>query len=104
MQKQESGKSNLKSPDLRVKRANSMSRKYRNSLIALWLIATAMLPSASAQVARNDKPEPLMIQEQGSFAVGGKVTTNSGTFNPRQPTPDGQTLHGDHAYIFCRFQ
>jgi pimeloyl-ACP methyl ester carboxylesterase len=77
-----------------------MSRKYRNSFIALWLVSIALLPSASAQVARNDKPEPLMIQEQGSFAVGGKVITNSGTFNPKQPTPDGQTLHGDHAYVF----
>ena len=68
--------------------------------LALWLIATALLTSASAQVARNGKPEPLMIQEQGSFAIGGKVITNPGTFNPKQPTPDGQTLHGDHAYVF----
>ena len=64
------------------------------------LIAAALLTSASAQVARKGKPEPLMIQEQGSFAVGGKVITNPGTFNPKQPTPDGQTLHGDHAYVF----
>jgi pimeloyl-ACP methyl ester carboxylesterase len=67
---------------------------------ALGLIATALLTSASAQVARKDKSEPLTIQEQGSFAVGGKVTTNPGTFNPKQPTPQGQTLHGDHAYVF----
>ncbi len=51
-------------------------------------------------VAASNKTEPLMIQEQGSFAVGGKVITNPGTFNPKQPTPDGQTLHGDHAYVF----
>ncbi len=44
--------------------------------------------------------QPLTIQEQGSFAVGGKVITNPGTFNPKQPTPAGQTLHGDHAYAF----
>ena len=66
----------------------------------LWLIATALLTTASAQVARKSKSEPLTIQEQGSFAVGGKVTTNPGTFNPKQPTPQGQTLHGDHAYVF----
>jgi hypothetical protein len=41
-----------------------------------------------------------MIQEQGSFAAGGKVIKNPGTFNPKQPTPEGQTLHGDHAYVF----
>ena len=50
---------------------------------------------------------PLIIQEQGSFAVGGTVTTTPGTFDPIAqgaftPTPDpkGQTLHGDHAYVF----
>ncbi len=64
------------------------------------LIAIALLTSASAQVARKGTPQPLTIQEQGSFAVGGKVTTNPGTFNPRQPPPQGQTLHGDHAYVF----
>ncbi len=46
------------------------------------------------------KQKPLMIQEQGSFAVGGTVVTNPGTFNPYNQTPEGQTFHGDHAYIF----
>jgi pimeloyl-ACP methyl ester carboxylesterase len=72
----------------------------RNRSIVMWLIATALLTSASAQVARKHTSEPLTIQEQGSFAVGGKVITNSGTFNPKQPSPQGQTLHGDHAYVF----
>lgn len=63
------------------------------------VIAATLLISASAQV-RNRQPEPLMIQEQGSFAAGGKVIKNPGTFNPKQPTPEGQTLHGDHAYVF----
>ncbi|MBZ5624366.1 MAG: alpha/beta fold hydrolase [Acidobacteriia bacterium] len=58
------------------------------------------MPLASyPQSAKKNKPAPLSIQEQGSFAVGGKVISNSGTFNPKQPTPDGQTLHGDHAYV-----
>ncbi|HXI58824.1 MAG TPA: alpha/beta fold hydrolase [Polyangia bacterium] len=51
----------------------------------------------SPNVAR---PEPLAIQEQGSFAVGGTVVTNPGTFDPTRPTADGATLHGDHAYVF----
>jgi pimeloyl-ACP methyl ester carboxylesterase len=63
------------------------------------VIAATLLISASAQV-RNRQPEPLIIQEQGSFAAGGKVIKNPGTFNPKQPTPEGQTLHGDHAYVF----
>ncbi len=100
MQKHGSGKTNLKSPVVSVTGANSVSRKQRKSFIALWLMALFLFTSAGAQETNKSKPEPLMIQEQGSFAVGGKVITNSGTFNPKQPTPDGQTLHGDHAYVF----
>jgi hypothetical protein len=47
------------------------------------------------------QPQPLVIQEQGSFAVGGSVVTAPGSFNPRKPTePGGQTFHGDHLYAF----
>jgi pimeloyl-ACP methyl ester carboxylesterase len=69
-------------------------------VVAIGLIGAILLVSASAQVAESGRPDPLIIQEQGSFAVGGKVITNPGTFNPKQPTPEGQTLHGDHAYVF----
>jgi len=75
-------------------------RNMKRQFVTLCLFATALPGSANAQVARKSKPEPLMIQEQGSFAAGGKVITKPGTFNPKQPTPDGQTLHGDHAYVF----
>ncbi|WP_458987533.1 alpha/beta hydrolase [Pontibacter sp. CAU 1760] len=52
--------------------------------------------------------EPLVIQEQGSFAVAGTVVTAPGTFdpiahgafNPANQASEGQTLHGDHASIF----
>ena len=50
----------------------------------------------------------LVIQDQGSFAIGGTVITNPGTFdpikdgafNPANQSSEGQTLHGDHAYVF----
>jgi hypothetical protein len=32
--------------------------------------------------------------------VGGTVITNPGKFDPYKPAPEGQTYHGDHAYIF----
>jgi hypothetical protein len=51
-------------------------------------------------VSGNSKPGPLIIQEQGSFAVGGTVLTNPGTFDPVKMSPEGQTFHGDHAYVF----
>lgn len=62
-------------------------------------MAVLLFSSASAQETKI-KFEPRTIQGQGSFAVGGKVITSPGVFNPKQPTPDGQTLHGDHAYVF----
>ena len=55
--------------------------------------------AASAQDA-SATVEPLMIQEQGSFAVGGTVVTSSGYYDATNRSPSGQTLHGDHAYVF----
>ena len=66
--------------------------KTISGLAVMWCMSLA----ASSQPANA----PLIIQEQGSFAVGGKVITNPGTFDPKHPTPSGQTLHGDHAYVF----
>ncbi len=82
----------------------------QKQFIPLWLIVVTLFTSASAQQRKADKPEPLMIQEQGSFAVGGTVTTTPGTFdpvkqgafNPASVDPAGQTLHADHAYVSIR--
>jgi pimeloyl-ACP methyl ester carboxylesterase len=42
-----------------------------------------------------------MIQEQGSFAVGGSTVKHSGTFSIKNfLSPEGQTAYGDHAYVF----
>lgn len=42
----------------------------------------------------------LTICKQGSFLIGGSVKTQPGTYNTNQPLKaDGQTLHGDHAYV-----
>ncbi|HWR17533.1 MAG TPA: alpha/beta fold hydrolase [Terriglobales bacterium] len=46
------------------------------------------------------KSHAIVIERQGSFAVGGKVITNPGSFDPISLGPEGQTLHGDHAYVF----
>lgn len=67
------------------------SAKYLLSITLLSLLAACA----------NQPDGSLLIQQQGSFAAGGTVTTAPGTFNPRQPmTPNGQTYHGDHAYAF----
>src|SRR3974390_2740598 len=91
-----------------ARRRIRMNRKSRNTFAAASLIAAVLLISASAQEIRKSKFEPLTIQEQGSFAVGGKVITAPGTFdpikqgnyNPAGNNPAGETLHGDHAYVF----
>ena len=65
------------------------------TILFLTFIITFCTP-----VKLKDKNGPLVIKEQGSFAVGGTIVSNPGTFNPYTRTPAGQTYHGDHAYIF----
>ncbi len=67
--------------------------------VLLSIIVSALITSCSSNNESTDKG-PLVMREQGSFAVGGTVITNPGTFDPYNPTPAGQTFHGDHAYVF----
>ena len=64
-----------------------MVAKRRRLASALLL---GIIVSACATTSRNDMREPLSIQEQGSFAVGGTLITDG----------EGRTFHGDHAYVF----
>ena len=74
----------------------------------LLSITFSILFSACATNKKTTSRRPIVIQQQGSFAVGGTVITNSGTFdpikhgafNPANQPSEGQTLHGDHAYVF----
>jgi pimeloyl-ACP methyl ester carboxylesterase len=59
-------------------------------------IALSLMLSGSA-LAMN----PVTLVDQGSFTAGGTVVTAPGERNPAEPlNPAGQTLHGDHAYVF----
>lgn len=71
-----------------------------NARLASYLLAACLLVSACSAARGGSGQGPLSIQEQGSFAVGGAVVTSPGTFDPYKPSPAGQTLHGDHAYVF----
>jgi len=81
-----------------------MNASCRTTWPARGLVAAMILVAGmvSCLVARGaDKPQPpLMIQQQGSFAVGGTVIRSPGTYDPDRPGPEGQTLHGDHARVF----
>jgi hypothetical protein len=77
-----------------------MNSKCRNCFATILPALIGLSLTACAATGRGGKSAPMVIQEQGSFAVGGSVITNSGTFDPFNPTPAGQTFHGDHAYVF----
>lgn len=84
------------------------ARRGLPALFALLLMPAVVFTSSKAQEGNKSKPEPLIIEEQGSFAVGGSVITTPGTFdpikqgafNPAGTDSAGQTVHGDHAYVF----
>jgi hypothetical protein len=77
-----------------------MNTKIKNFIVTLTLTFVCVSLSACAITGHSGKLQPIVIQEQGSFAAGGSVITNPGTFDPIKMTPEGQTLHGDHAYVF----
>jgi alpha/beta hydrolase family protein len=73
----------------------------------LLLVTSLLGAGACARGVRSDTPasmsvgsSALVLERQGSFAVGGSVVTSPGTFDPRHPSTEGGTLHGDHAYVF----
>lgn len=65
-------------------------------------ILTAMrtLSNPVATVQEANGAVPLVIQEQGSFAIGGSVSRTPGRYDNNAPTSKGQSLHGDHLYAF----
>lgn len=66
-----------------------------------FALAGSMLFTAGFSMAAPPKPvAPLILEEQGSFAVGGTVIQSPGNYDPLDLTSGGQTLHGDHARVF----
>lgn len=67
-------------------------------LAVLAALSPACGQSASHHAQAGDSL--LTIREQGSFLIGDTVKTQPGTYDTRHPLrADGQTLHGDHAYV-----
>lgn len=67
-------------------------KKNNNSILLIILVA-------SLSACTTSKNGLLTIKDQGSFAVGGTVLKNEGVYDNKKRTVDGQTFHGDHAYI-----
>lgn len=73
-----------------------MEKELLRYLGALTLL---LIPLISLHAQKRQKP--LVIVEQGSFAVGGTKITEPGSFDLSNALkPQGQTFHGDHAYAF----
>lgn len=50
---------------------------------------------------KQEQQKPLTITAQGSFMVGGTAITSPGTFDLKNALKsEGQSFHGDHAYVF----
>src|SRR5688572_19823738 len=90
-----------KSDALRVltqRRSDHVPRIF-TFVTALALASAAGCATPEAQ--RNASgASALIIQEQGSFAVGGTVLSTPGTYSNNNPAAAGQTFHGDHLYAF----
>jgi hypothetical protein len=90
-------------PQLQLKERLMYSKcattQFARTRVGALTVAACVATSHAAGEA-NAPQAPLMIQQQGSFAVGGTVIRSPGTFDPDSPSPEGQTLHGDHARVF----
>jgi hypothetical protein len=81
---------------------------FQISLKGLLFLVFALILFSPLSAQKNGRSNPIVIKEQGSFTVGGTVVTAPGTFdpikhgafNPANQSSEGQTLHGDHAYVF----
>ena len=67
----------------------------KNALLALTL-------SAGILTATNvDAAKPIVLETQGSYAIGGKTIKHDGIFSEENfLAPEGQLAYGDHAYVF----
>ena len=71
-------------------------KKLFKSLAIGAALAFGIFTTANVYAAK-----PIVIQEQGSFAVGGNTVKHAGTFSQKNfLSPDGQFAYGDHAYVF----
>lgn len=70
-------------------------------LIRRFLGLSTVLLAASVAASAQSVQKTLSIARQGSFLVGGTRVSEPGIFDLKNALqPQGQTFHGDHAYVF----
>lgn len=70
------------------------------TVVAPIVVAGSLFLSLASPASSENAPEPLVLEVQGSFAVGGTVISKPGAYANNAPTAEGQSLHGDHLYAF----
>ena len=84
-----------------MRTTSSSARRAPTCTLAIALALASAAACAAPGAERNaSAASALVIQEQGSFAVGGTVLSTPGTYNNNAPTAEEQTFHGDHLYAF----
>src|SRR5690606_18768280 len=102
-----SKQNDLVTPRYRGRISKYKTVKMMKISTVLFTIVSAILIAGCQTSQKSNEKGYITVQEQGSFAVGGTVVTTSGTFDPiahgafrpGNQNPDGQTLHGDHAFV-----
>ena len=79
-----------------------MKKLFKRSFISLLGVTVTTIISASLFMGKAwAMDKPVLLADQGSFLAGGTVVTAPGTYVDEEPTNfAGETLHGDHAYVF----
>lgn len=89
--------------ELAVRQKNMKNRSFRSipGLVRILCLLLSGSLLSCGDHGRNEKNSALSLKEQGSFSAGGAVIRYPGTYDSGSPVdPAGQTLHGDHAYVF----
>ncbi len=86
-------------PTLRLDQRAPASPKAGARIRTRLLLLSAALSLAACGASPPREAAALVMQAQGSFAVGGTVIENAGRFDQFKPSVEGETLHGDHAYV-----
>ena len=70
-------------------------------LAASILTGTAWAADTASVPAQTAAQKPIVLETQGSFAIGGTAVKHDGTYSDQHfLEPQGQKAYGDHAYVF----
>ena len=70
-------------------------------LAASILTGTAWAADTASVPARTAAQKPIVLETQGSFAIGGTAVKHDGTYSDQHfLESQGQKAYGDHAYVF----